>query len=142
LLPTDHDDQRAVGVDDDLVARASKCPAARPEPEAPRDCRIKGDGVRAMLGAARLHNPLWRHGSELPTAGGTPAALEDQLRTRLSGGGMGDDHALVRCREQGEGRVFYTALGHASEAYENPDFLAHLRGGINCAAGPGWSASR
>jgi type 1 glutamine amidotransferase len=50
------------------------------------------------------------------------------------GGGMGDDHPLVWCREQGEGRVFYTALGHASEAYEDPDFRAHLLGGITWAA--------
>jgi len=51
------------------------------------------------------------------------------------GGGMGDDHPLVWCREQGAGRVFYTALGHASEAYEDPDFRAHLLGGIQWAAG-------
>ncbi|MFF4863593.1 ThuA domain-containing protein [Streptomyces sp. NPDC002405] len=51
------------------------------------------------------------------------------------GGGMGTDHPLVWCREQGRGRVFYTALGHASEAYADPDFRAHLRGGIEWAAG-------
>ncbi|MET7452069.1 ThuA domain-containing protein [Streptomyces sp. NPDC005574] len=50
------------------------------------------------------------------------------------GGGMGEDHPLAWCRGQGDGRVFYTALGHAAEAYENPDFLAHLRGGIGWAA--------
>ncbi|KOU71814.1 Crp/Fnr family transcriptional regulator [Streptomyces sp. MMG1533] len=50
------------------------------------------------------------------------------------GGGMGTDHPLVWCREQGAGRVFYTALGHASEAYEDPDFRAHLLGGISWAA--------
>jgi len=51
------------------------------------------------------------------------------------GGGMGGDHPLVWCREQGAGRVFCTALGHASEAYEGPDFRAHLLGGIQWAAG-------
>ncbi|NUS25180.1 MAG: ThuA domain-containing protein [Streptomyces sp.] len=50
------------------------------------------------------------------------------------GGGMGADHPLVWCREQGAGRVFYTALGHAPEAYEDPDFRAHLLGGITWAA--------
>lgn len=50
------------------------------------------------------------------------------------GGGMGADHPLVWCREQGEGRVFYTALGHAAEAYDDPDFRAHLLGGITWAA--------
>ncbi|MFI2640972.1 ThuA domain-containing protein [Streptomyces sp. NPDC018610] len=47
------------------------------------------------------------------------------------GGGMGADHPLVWCREQGRGRVFYTALGHAAEAYADPDFRAHLRGGVD-----------
>lgn len=51
------------------------------------------------------------------------------------GGGMGGDHPLVWCREQGAGRVFYTALGHAAEAYQDPAFRAHLRGGIAWAAG-------
>lgn len=49
------------------------------------------------------------------------------------GGGMGEDHPLAWCREQGEGRVFYTSLGHAEEAYTDPAFRAHLRGGITWA---------
>ncbi|MEU9246332.1 ThuA domain-containing protein [Streptomyces sp. NPDC048385] len=50
--------------------------------------------------------------------------------TSYDGGGMGDDHPLAWCREQGAGRVFYTALGHAREAYRDPAFLAHVRGGL------------
>jgi type 1 glutamine amidotransferase len=48
------------------------------------------------------------------------------------GGGMGADHPLAWCREQGAGggRVFYTALGHAADAYRDADFLAHLDGGL------------
>ncbi|CAL9398803.1 ThuA domain-containing protein [Streptomyces sp. Tu 3180] len=52
------------------------------------------------------------------------------------GGGMGDDHPLAWCRGQGAGRVFYTALGHAAEAYDDPAFRAHLLGGITWAAAP------
>ncbi|CAL9316027.1 ThuA domain-containing protein [Streptomyces griseoincarnatus] len=51
------------------------------------------------------------------------------------GGTMGDDHPLAWCRTQGAGRVFYTALGHTVEAYDDPLFRAHLRGGITWAAG-------
>ncbi|MEV7980899.1 ThuA domain-containing protein [Streptomyces sp. NPDC086519] len=50
--------------------------------------------------------------------------------TSYDGGGMGDDHPLAWCREQGAGRVFYTALGHAREAYRDPAFLAHVHGGL------------
>ncbi|PZG96590.1 Crp/Fnr family transcriptional regulator [Streptomyces sp. NTH33] len=67
---------------------------------------------------------------------GTVRVLARADESSYSGGGMGADHPLVWCREQGRGRVFYTALGHASEAYADPDFLAHLRGGIDWAAGP------
>ncbi|MET7285561.1 ThuA domain-containing protein [Streptomyces sp. NPDC005573] len=55
--------------------------------------------------------------------------------TSYEGGGMGADHPLAWCRGQGRGRVFYTALGHAAEAYRDPTFLAHLSGGVTWAAG-------
>lgn len=51
------------------------------------------------------------------------------------GGGMGTDHPLAWYREQGAGRVFYTALGHASPAYADPAFRTHLLGGLRWAAG-------
>ncbi|MEV5613684.1 ThuA domain-containing protein [Streptomyces sp. NPDC052225] len=51
------------------------------------------------------------------------------------GAEMGGRHPLVWCRTQGAGRVFYTALGHADEAYDDPEFRAHLLGGIDWAAG-------
>lgn len=54
--------------------------------------------------------------------------------TSYEGGGMGGDHPLAWCRAQGRGRVFYTALGHTSEAYRDPDFRSHLLGGITWAA--------
>jgi type 1 glutamine amidotransferase len=61
---------------------------------------------------------------------GSVRVLASADESSYEGGGMGDDHPLVWCREQGTGRVFYTALGHAPEAYEDPDFRAHLLGGI------------
>ncbi|MFF4312904.1 ThuA domain-containing protein [Streptomyces sp. NPDC001507] len=54
--------------------------------------------------------------------------------TSYEGGGTGDDHPLAWCREQGAGRVFYTGLGHAPEAYRDSRFLAHLYGGVAWAA--------
>jgi type 1 glutamine amidotransferase len=52
-----------------------------------------------------------------------------------TGGGMGADHPLVWYRRHGRGRSFYTALGHAAEAYDDPVFRAHLLGAL------GWVAS-
>ncbi|MFD7433167.1 ThuA domain-containing protein [Streptomyces sp. NPDC059861] len=70
-----------------------------------------------------------------PGPRGAARVLVSADETSYEGGGMGEDHPLVWCREQGAGRVFYTALGHASEAYADPDFRTHLRGGIGWAAG-------
>ncbi|MFI1222074.1 MULTISPECIES: ThuA domain-containing protein [unclassified Streptomyces] len=55
--------------------------------------------------------------------------------TGYEGGGMGADHPLVWCQESGAGRSFYTALGHAADAYTDPAFRRHLLGGLRWAAG-------
>ncbi len=47
-----------------------------------------------------------------------------------TGGSMGWDHPIAWTREVGSSRVFYTALGHTEESFEEPLFLEHLRGGI------------
>ncbi|MEV7078237.1 ThuA domain-containing protein [Streptomyces sp. NPDC093516] len=65
---------------------------------------------------------------------GTVRVLVTADESSYEGGGMGEDHPLVWCRDHGRGRVFYTALGHAPEAYEDPAFRAHLLGGIHWAA--------
>ncbi|MGH7150225.1 MAG: ThuA domain-containing protein, partial [Planctomycetota bacterium] len=45
------------------------------------------------------------------------------------------DFALAWCREFGEGRVFYTALGHREEAWRDPRYLRHVVEGIRWAMG-------
>ncbi|MEU7037633.1 ThuA domain-containing protein [Streptomyces sp. NPDC046237] len=51
------------------------------------------------------------------------------------GGTLGADHPLVWCREAGDGRVFFTALGHAAEAYEDQTFREHLAGALSWVSG-------
>jgi len=51
------------------------------------------------------------------------------------GGTMGADHPIAWYHEYDGGRAWYTALGHTSESYYEPLFLAHLWGGIVYAAG-------
>ena len=45
------------------------------------------------------------------------------------------DFAVSWTREYGEGRVFYTALGHEPNVWHDPRFRQHLVGGIRWAAG-------
>ncbi|MFI7231660.1 ThuA domain-containing protein [Nonomuraea angiospora] len=51
-----------------------------------------------------------------------------------SGGDMGD-HPITWCHPQGQGRAFYTGLGHTIESYADPAFRNELLGGIRYAAG-------
>jgi len=51
------------------------------------------------------------------------------------GGTMGADHPIAWYHEYDGGRAWYTALGHTSDSYYEPLFLAHLWGGIMYAAG-------
>jgi len=45
------------------------------------------------------------------------------------------DHPISWCHTQEQGRSWYTALGHTKESYAEPNFLAHIAGGIRYAAG-------
>ena len=52
----------------------------------------------------------------------------------LSKGKRADrDHVNAWCKPFGEGRVFYTALGHRAEMWARKDFQQHLLGGIRWA---------
>jgi type 1 glutamine amidotransferase len=52
-----------------------------------------------------------------------------------AGGTMGGDHPIAWCQEYEGGRSFYTGLGHSAESFADPDFRAHLLGGVRYAAG-------
>nr|WP_315399090.1 ThuA domain-containing protein [uncultured Duganella sp.] len=48
--------------------------------------------------------------------------------------GMGRDHPVAWYHQVEKGRVFVTALGHNGEMYKDPQYLAHLMGGIYWSA--------
>jgi type 1 glutamine amidotransferase len=47
----------------------------------------------------------------------------------------GQEHPVAWYHSDQGGRAFYTALGHTKESFSEPDFLAHLLGGVQWAAG-------
>jgi type 1 glutamine amidotransferase len=51
------------------------------------------------------------------------------------GGTMGDDHPMTWSHAFEGGRVWYTALGHTESSFTEPEFLQHLLGAIEFAAG-------
>lgn len=60
------------------------------------------------------------------------ATLDESSYT---GGNMGGDHPITWCKEYEGGRSFYTGLGHTKESFTEPEFVQHLLGGIQYAAG-------
>lgn len=84
---------------------------------------------------ATAHLPEeWRHTDEwydfdsVPRPGTTVLASVDE--GTYTGGHMGESHPLIWCRTAGDGRSFYTALGHSPETYQDPLFRAHLLGAL------------
>ena len=55
--------------------------------------------------------------------------------TSYTGGSMGALHPIAWYHEYDGGRAWYTAMGHTTDAYNEPLFLQHLAGGILWAAG-------
>ena len=47
--------------------------------------------------------------------------------------GAPGDHPIAWCRMHGNGRVFYTSLGHREDVWASPDYQQHLLGGIKWA---------
>ncbi|HKQ86990.1 MAG TPA: ThuA domain-containing protein, partial [Candidatus Acidoferrales bacterium] len=48
---------------------------------------------------------------------------------------MGADHPIIWKHCVGKGRAFYSAIGHAASAYQEPNYVAVLQGAIAWAAG-------
>ncbi|GLY93850.1 ThuA domain-containing protein [Actinoplanes sp. NBRC 103695] len=59
----------------------------------------------------------------------------DETSYTPGAGAMGADHPTAWCRDYDGGRTWYTGGGHTNESYADPQFLAHLLGGIRTAAG-------
>lgn len=55
--------------------------------------------------------------------------------SRYEGGTMGADHPISWCHAAGNGRAWYTGLGHRAELYADPTFRRHLLRGLRHAAG-------
>ncbi len=51
------------------------------------------------------------------------------------GNGAMGDHPIAWCHAHDGGRSWYTGLGHTQESYGEPEFVQHLLGGIEYAAG-------
>jgi type 1 glutamine amidotransferase len=52
-----------------------------------------------------------------------------------TGGSMGADHPIAWCRDVGQGRSWYTGLGHTREQWATPELQQHVLGGLLAVIG-------
>lgn len=87
----------------------------------------------SMLPAMWMRTDEWYNFATNP--GKTVRVLLAVDERTYQGGVMGANHPIAWYHTFDGGRSWYTAMGHTSESYSEPLFLAHLWGGILYAAG-------
>jgi PKD repeat protein len=63
------------------------------------------------------------------------AKLDESTYGEDDGNTTDDDHPISWCQRYDGGRSFYTGMGHTQASFAEADFLAHLLGGLEVAAG-------
>jgi type 1 glutamine amidotransferase len=66
---------------------------------------------------------------------GTVNVLASLDESSYEGGEMSGDHPIAWYREFDGGRAWYTGLGHTEASFVEPEFMQHVLGGIEWAAG-------
>lgn len=83
---------------------------------------------------ATKHLPSpWSHHDEwynFKSISGDIHVLLELDESSYEGGKNGDFHPIAWCQEFDGGKMFYTGMGHTIAAYSDPNFKAHLLGGI------------
>ncbi|HEU0214799.1 MAG TPA: ThuA domain-containing protein, partial [Jiangellaceae bacterium] len=64
------------------------------------------------------------------------ASLDESTYDEADGSdGVDDDHPISWCKRYDGGRSWYTGMGHTDDSYTEANFLKHILGGIEVAAG-------
>ncbi|MFI5756735.1 ThuA domain-containing protein [Streptomyces sp. NPDC051569] len=93
----------------------------------------RANAATAHLGQTWSRSDEWYNYRTNPRA--NVRVLQSLDESSYSGGEMSGDHPITWCHPQGNGRAFYTGLGHTIESYADPAFRTLLLGGIRYAAG-------
>ena len=65
------------------------------------------------------------------------ATVDESTYGEDDGNSIDDDHPVAWCSDFDGGRSWYTAMGHTAASFSEADFLDHLLGGLQTAAGAG-----
>lgn len=102
-------------------------------------------GIGQALAPGWAMNDEWYSFRESPRATGASVVAtldESSYLPEMSGQSlrMGEDHPIAWTRCVGDGRSFYTGIGHRPEVYDVPENLVLLRDALLWTAGAGASA--
>ncbi|WP_041322586.1 ThuA domain-containing protein [Saccharomonospora viridis] len=103
--------------------------------EATVNVEDRGHPSTADLPEQWVRTDEWYNYRENPRQNVRVLATLDEGSYDPGSGAMGDDHPIAWCHENSGGRAWYTGGGHTVESFSEPEFLAHLAGGIQYAAG-------
>ena len=98
---------------------------------APQEAKV--DVVDRDFIATRCLPPVWTRTDEWYDFREPPKDVKILLtldEKSYTGGGMGGFHPVAWYHTVGEGRAFYTELGHTNESFADPAYREHLAGGI------------
>ncbi len=107
-----------------------KIPVAVEDTESPLNAAFGGRGFTVKDDIYMFREPSLREDIHVLSSVDTGKAPKSIWAERPDG-----DYPLSWVKKYGDGRVFYTALGHEPDMYLNQSFLAHLLAGIQFAAG-------
>jgi DNA-binding beta-propeller fold protein YncE len=107
-----------------------KTPVKIDDPRSPLTVAFAGKGFTVADDIHMFREPGLREAVHVLLSVNTAEAPKSMWADRPDG-----DYPLSWIKKHGEGRVFYTALGHEPDMYLDPAFLAHLLAGVQFAAG-------
>ena len=107
-----------------------KAPLKVDDPQSPLTAAFAAEGFSVADDIYMFREPGLRAAVRVLVSVDTSKAPASMWADRPDG-----DYPVSWIRKHGEGRVFYTALGHEPEMYLNQAFLAHVLAGVQFAAG-------
>ncbi len=95
------------------------------------DVDVSHPSTRHLGAVWRWHDEVYLFRDLRPDARVLMRVAEGQLDMGVPGARRPSiGFPLAWCFAEGAGRVFYTSLGHFPGAWETPDYLRHLQGGL------------
>jgi type 1 glutamine amidotransferase len=96
---------------------------------------VADDPSTAHLPASFPFTDEWYSFRANPRAGSTVLLRLDEASYNPGNGAMGADHPISWKRAVGQGRAWYTGLGHRDETFADVRFRQHVAGGLRWAIG-------